>query len=330
MKQNFIMTEEEHTQFKKWVQKIGGCPEAIRNTPVGKVLEDTLDVNGKMIRPALLLACASFGPHFKENVENERLFLLGALVELTHLSSLIHDDIIDDAPLRRGRTSIQGKYGKDAAVYAGDFLISRINYWEAKEHCNEAAEILAKTVEDMCLGEIGQAMCRYHSNVTCKQYYDNIKGKTASLFQAACKIGAITAGCEEEMVHVMERFGEHLGIMFQLRDDLIDFMTNGSGDGKKTHKDFQDGIYTLPVLMAMRSSEARKELLPIMEENFKRVLNDEEIAKMEEIVIRYKGVEDTWNEILKRAAMCQDILEMLGHSETVIALKGLLALLTKI
>ena len=330
MKQNFIMTDEAKIQVEKWIRKIGGCPEDMKGTPTGKVLMDTLGASGKMIRPGLLLACASFGPRFQENIANERLFLLGALVELVHLSSLIHDDIIDDAPLRRGQASIQGKYGKDAAVYAGDFLIARINYWEAKEQCNEAAEILAKTVEEMCIGEIGQAMCRYHETVTCKQYFDNIKGKTASLFRAACKIGALTAGCSEEIIHVMERFGEHLGIMFQLRDDLIDFSTNGCKDGKKTHKDFQDGIYTLPVLMAMRTKEGREELLPVMESNFKRVLSEEEISQMEEIVIRYHGVEDTKKEIMKRAKMCEDILEMLGHNETITVLKELLALLTDI
>ena len=326
MKQNFIMTEEEKTKIQEWILRIGGCPESMKGTPTGKVLEDTVSSLGKMIRPGLLLACASFGPYSVEN--KERLYLLGALVELTHLSSLIHDDIIDDAPIRRGRSSIQGAYGKDAAVYAGDFLIARINYWEAKETCNEAAKILAATVEDMCIGEIGQAMCRYHSNVTCKQYYDNIKGKTASLFRAACKIGAMTAGCEEEMIHILERFGEHLGIMFQLRDDLIDFDTNGSSEGKKTHKDFQDGIYTLPVLMAMRFPEARKELLPIMEENYKRVLEEEELRQMEEIVNRYHGVEDTWNEILRRADMCHDILDAMKHNENVDVLKNLLHILT--
>ncbi len=328
MKPNFIMTEEEKQHIQRWIHKIGGCPENLKGTPTGQVLEDTIGSLGKMIRPALLLACASFGKDYES--EKEKLYLLGALVELTHLSSLIHDDIIDDAPLRRGLPSIQGKYGKDAAVYAGDFLIARINFWEAKEGCNEAAQILASTVEDMCVGEIGQAACRYRSDVTCKDYYTNIKGKTASLFRAACKIGALTGGCDEEMVRVFERFGEHLGIMFQLRDDLIDFSGEGCQDGKKTHKDFQDGIYTLPVLMAMRSQGGRDELLPIMKENEKRILEDCEIKKMEEIVIGYDGVKETWNEILRRAHMCKEILDALEPNESIDELYGLLSLLTKL
>ncbi|MDO4976336.1 MAG: polyprenyl synthetase family protein [Eubacteriales bacterium] len=322
------MSEEEKLKVKEWIDTIGACPESMKGSPTGQVLEDAIASLGKMIRPWLLLSCASFGPEYEQ--KKEELYFLGALVELTHLSSLIHDDIIDDAPLRRGVASIQGKYGKDAAVYAGDFLIARMNYWEAKMGCNEATQILAHAVEEMCIGEIGQAMCRYHSDVTCKKYFDNIKGKTASLFRAACKIGAMTAGCSEEMVHVFERFGEHLGIMFQLRDDLIDFSSNGEDDGKKTHKDFQDGIYTLPVLMAMRSKLGQSELLPIMEENKKRMLTDVELHKMEAIVISHGGVKDTWEEIIRRANMCYDILDSFEHNEMLQPLRDLLKLLTKL
>lgn len=328
MKQNFIMSEEEKLKTREWIDTIAGCPERMKGTSTGQVLEDSIASLGKMIRPWLLMSCASFGPLYED--KKEELHFLGALVELTHLSSLIHDDIIDDAPLRRGAASIQSKYGKDAAVYAGDFLIARMNYWEAKMGCNEASQILAHAVEEMCIGEIGQAMCRYRSDVTCKEYFENIKGKTASLFRAACKIGAITAGCSQEMVHVFERFGEHLGIMFQLRDDLIDFSSNGENDGKKTHKDFQDGIYTLPVLMAMRSKAALRELLPIMDENQHRELTSRELRKMECIVISHGGVKDTWDEIIRRANMCQDILDSFEHNDRLLPLKGLLELLTKI
>lgn len=327
MKQTFLMTDEALLQVQKWVLKIGACPDYLMGTPTGQVLSDVIGTFGKMIRPSLLLACASFGPDYED--QKEKLYLLGALTELTHLASLVHDDIIDDAPLRRGKSSIQSKYGKDAAVYAGDFLISRINYWEAKEHCNEAAEILAYTVEQMCIGEIGQGACRYRTDVTFEQYVSNIKGKTAALFKAACKIGAMTGGCSEEMIQVMERFGEHLGIMFQLRDDLIDFATDGSKEGKKTHKDFQDGIYTMPVLLAMHNPEAKAKLLPIMELNEKMVLCEDKIKTMEEIVIRYGGVNGTWNEIMDCAGQCFDILDSLEQNDVVKQLRGLLALLIK-
>ncbi|MEI3266097.1 MAG: polyprenyl synthetase family protein [Frisingicoccus sp.] len=125
-----------------------------------------------------------------------------------------------------------------------------------KEQLIDAAMILSKTVENMCIGEIGQAVCRYDVNVTVDAYLKNIKGKTASLFSTACELGAIEAGCSEDIAGKLKRFGEYLGIMFQFRDDLLDFTSSEVAEGKKTHKDFHDGIYTLPVLMALGVPEA--------------------------------------------------------------------------
>ena len=278
-------------------------------TSTGAVLDDVLGSFGKMIRPRLLLLCSAFGPSPME--KSERLCMLAAMVELTHLASLIHDDIIDEAPYRRGKPSIQGKYGKDAAVYAGDFLIERVHYWMVKEQLFDAALILSKTVEDMCIGEIGQAVCRYDVNVTADQYLNNIKGKTSSLFSTACKLGAMEAGCSSDVTEKLRCCGEYLGIMFQFRDDLLDFTSSESAEGKETHKDFRDGIYTLPVLMALETPEGKEALLPIMKENASRSLSSGEIAQMEKEVIRCGGVKRTVEEIHRYAALATEILDSL-------------------
>lgn len=110
---------------------------------VDEILDEALAGSGKMIRPQLLMLSASYGPDMDK--ELDRLKLLAALVELTHLASLIHDDIVDEAEYRRGKASIQSRFGKDAAVYAGDFLMSRIYYYQAKEGLNEGGAILSKT-----------------------------------------------------------------------------------------------------------------------------------------------------------------------------------------
>ncbi len=279
------------------------------DTPTGAVLDDVLRSSGKMIRPGLLLLCGSFGPEYKNRLE--RLYMLAAMVELTHMASLIHDDIIDEAPFRRGVPSIQGKYGKAAAVYAGDFLISRIHYWQAKEQLGDASMILSKTIETMCAGEIGQALCRYREDITVKDYLNNITGKTASLFESSCEIGALEAGCCENTVKRLKKFGEYLGILFQFRDDLLDFTSSEKIEGKRTHKDFHDGIYTMPVLMALESEEGKEVLLPIMKENADRSLTTEEIALMEKEVIRLGGVKRTIEEIHRYASLAREILNSL-------------------
>ena len=283
-------------------------------TEVGSVLDDAVSTRGKMIRPWLLLAAAEFGPAWEEACDC--LCKLAAFVELTHMSSLIHDDIVDDAPYRRGKASIQMKYGKDAAVYAGDFLMSRISYYMMKDNMNQAGIVLFKTIEAMCEGEIGQARCRYRDNVTVAEYLHNIHGKTVALFMACCRIGAMQSGCDEKMICDMESFGECLGIMFQLRDDLLDFTSDVSKLGKAAHKDFQEGIYTMPVLHAMRQPGGREALLPYMRDNLEGRLTLEQILQMEKLVSQLGGVEATWQEIGRRQKQAERIIASFPKSET--------------
>ncbi len=281
---------------------------------VGAVLDDAVSTKGKRIRPKLLLLVSEFGSERK--IAAERLHKLAAIVELTHLASLIHDDIVDEAPYRRGKPSIQSKYGKDAAVYAGDFLMSRISYYIMKENLNRAGIILSKTIEEMCVGEIGQARCRYREDVSIEDYLHNIHGKTVALFMACCRIGAMESGCNEQMVRNLELFGECLGYMFQLRDDLLDFTSDVLTIGKAAHKDFQEGIYTMPVLYALQQPGGREALLPYMRSNAQGPLSKEQLFSMESIVSSLGGVDATWKEIQKRQKQAEAAIEMLPSGKT--------------
>ena len=256
--------------LKEWIERVKYyihliADYSIKESQVGAVLDDVLNLSGKMLLSKLLLLCAFLGTNWKNN--KEKICKLAAMVELTHLASLIHDDIVDDSPYRRGKVSIQGKYGKDAAVFAGDFLIARIFYYGAVENLNEAVSILSKTVEYMCIGEIEQDLCRYQEDISENKYFENIERKTAALFQAACYIGAKESGCSEEVIQKLELFVKNLGLMFQLKDDILDFTSSSKELGKETHKDFQNGIYTFPVIMALKNPKAREVLLHIMRKN---------------------------------------------------------------
>ena len=175
-----ILLKEWIEQVKYYIHLIADY--SIKESQVGAVLDDVLNLSGKMLRSKLLLLCAFLGSNWKNN--KEKICKLAAMVELTHLASLIHDDIVDDSPsqlrlwilyspYRRGKVSVQGKYGKDAAVFAGDFLIARIFYYGAVENLNEAVSILSKTVEYMCIGEIEQDLCRYQEDISEKKYFEN-------------------------------------------------------------------------------------------------------------------------------------------------------------
>ena len=278
-------------------------------TPVGEVLDDVLGSPGKMLRPRLLLLSGSLGPAYESRFE--RLCLLAATVELTHLASLVHDDIADNAQFRRGKPSIQGKYGKCAAIYAGDLLISRIHFRLAQEKMHEAAQTLSATIERMCLGEIGQERCKYRSGVSREDYLENIGGKTASLFETACLLGAREAACTDTVCATLSALGRELGVLFQLRDDLLDFDSTQEQEGKDLHKDFRDGIYTLPVIHAMQSPEGREVLLPLMEGSREENPSEEELARMEQAVRACGGVEAAKEEIRRRGDACRALLDRL-------------------
>ena len=127
-------------------------------------------------------------------------------------------------------------------------------------------------------------MCRYKEDVTIDQYLQNIHGKTVALFRACCRIGAMESGCDERVSRMLESFGECLGYMFQMRDDLLDFVPDSSMIGKKAHQDFREGIYPLPVLLAREQPGGRRLLYPYMERSAEGTLTHADICRMEEIV----------------------------------------------
>ena len=308
------------------MEKVRYCMRQIASHPfsgteVGHVLDDALDCSGKMIRSTLLLASAGFGPD-SEN-KKDRLCMLAAMIELTHLASLIHDDIVDESDFRRGKASIQSKHHKDAAVYAGDFLITRVNYTLAREHLNESSMTLSKTIERMCMGEIGQAKCRYRTDIGVSDYLSNIRGKTAELFKAACLIGSREAGADADAIDSLKNVGENLGIMFQLRDDLLDFTSDRNEIGKASHIDFKEGIYTMPVLHALANDREHK-LLAAMQKNAEASLSESEIKETEKLVVELGGVEQTKREITNCRIRIEELLKGLPDGES----KNLLSELT--
>jgi len=289
-----LRREDPREKEKRWMASVQGylCDFAkhpFAGTPAGAVLDDAAATTGKLLRPRLVLLAGWFGPD--PEAVRERLCKLAAVVELLHTASLIHDDIVDDAPSRRGVPSLQHRYGKDAAVYAGDYLMSRVCQVVAREEMNESGAVLAKTAETMCAGEINQSLCRYRTDVTIPEYMRNIHRKTAALFMAACRVGASEGGCDQETVRRLEDFGEALGMLFQLRDDLLDLTSNAQGMGKEVQKDLRDGIYTMPLLWALEQPAGRETLLPILEQNAKRELSPEETRQVVQTVADLGGIE---------------------------------------
>lgn len=305
-----ILLKEWTEEVKRYIYLIANF--SIKESQVGAVLDDVLNISGKMIRAKILLLSAFSGTNWKNN--KERICKLAAMVELTHLASLIHDDIVDDSPYRRGKQSIQGKYGKDAAVFAGDFLIARVFYYGVVENLNEAVSILAKTVENMCIGEIEQELYHYQEDISEEKYFEIIERKTAALFQAACSIGARESVCSKELTQKLELFVRNLGLMFQIKDDILDFTSNSKDLGKETHKDFQNGIYTFPVIMALKNFKSKEVLEPIMKKNKKEKLSAEEIIQLEKYITSFGGIEASYKKIEALSKANRQLIKELGKN----------------
>lgn len=285
------ISNEQLEKVKGYIQTF--TRHSFSATTTGSVLDMATSSQGKMIRPRLVLMSAAFGPLGA----SEAAYKLAAIIEMTHLASLIHDDVVDDSPLRRGKPSVQYAYGKHAAVYAGDFLMSRISYHLMSEGLNQSGMVLSRTVEAMCAGEIGQARHRYDAEMTIDEYLRHIHGKTVALFQACCRIGAMESGCSDDMIDRLEGIGECLGYMFQLRDDLLDFLPDSSTIGKASHQDFREGIYTLPVLLTREQPGGALALQPYFEKSKAHTLTEEDIFCLEERIAAFGGMEQAWDVI---------------------------------
>ncbi len=254
----------------------------------GKILRDMKMSRGKRLRPRLLLMASRYGENYQ--TVRKRLCRLGALVELIHMASLVHDDIVDDAPLRRGLPTTQARYGKDMAVYAGDLILSRIVQSLFRDGFMKLGACFGDTVEAMCLGELGQMQCRGREDVTVSQYMRNIYGKTAALCRLACIAGAVESGCGEEVVRQLEELGVNFGYMFQIRDDLLDFVSNTVKEGKPTQADFREGIYTLPVIYALQDQKIRPGIIRLIHMAKEECFGSREEEKLKALVIEGGGI----------------------------------------
>ena len=172
---------------------------------------------------------------------------MAAIIEICHTASLVHDDIVDDADERRGQLSVQKKFGREMAVYAGDFMIF-VTLGRTELRLKPWYHDMFQKLEVMCDGELAQFDNQYNVNISEKQYIDNIIGKTSSMFGIACGAGAYEGGCNEKERKAVDAFSKYFGLLFQMRDDLMDFVCIHDVSLKTVHNDFKSGYYSLPAI----------------------------------------------------------------------------------
>ena len=206
---------------------------------------------GKMLRPALLLLTA----RACGRVTEEHL-TLAAVVEMVHMATLVHDDVLDEADLRRRCPTINRLHGNEAAVLLGDYLISHAYHLCSSLDSQFAARTIASATNTICEGELQQVHHRGDTNLTLDHYLEIISRKTAALTGACCLLGAHYAGAHPKIAADMERYGRQIGIAFQITDDVLDIVGSEQSMGKSLGRDLAEGKVTLPIIHALRHADA--------------------------------------------------------------------------
>ncbi len=221
---------------------------------------------GKRLRPALTLIAAKLCKY-----EGNRHIQLAACIELIHTATLLHDDVVDESTLRRGNATANEIWGNKSSVLVGDFLLSRAFQIMVADGSLEALKILSDASAIISQGEVLQLTTANNLSTTEQQYIDVVTAKTATLFAAACELGAVVAGRKKEE-KILREIGLFLGIAFQIMDDALDYAAEQAKLGKSVGDDFRDGKITLPVIHAYaKGTEAERKF-------WKRTLEEQEFA----------------------------------------------------
>ncbi len=210
--------------------------------PLANVFEGLIESGGKRVRPALAILATKFHP-----VDPDKMVALAVATELVHVATLIHDDLIDKSPLRRGSPTINSRWSGTATVLAGDYLLAQAADIAATLDNFRVMHIFARTLMAICDGEIRQDFGGMHWPPNREEYFRHIDSKTASLIIACTEAGAILSGAAEDEIAALKAYGQNLGRAFQIADDILDFTADAQKLGKPVGSDLRQGTLTLPV-----------------------------------------------------------------------------------
>lgn len=296
--------------------------EAVKlpNQPIHHQVLALLQSGGKLLRPGFFYLFSEFGDQHDESV----LRAGAAALELLHVATLIHDDVIDQSPLRRGVTTIHTLYGARNAIYAGDFLFT-IYFKEVLKTTHDMAELRLniQSMREILVGELEQMKLNYKRDVTESDYFREISGKTAELFWLSCRQGAVLSHSNEEVAQLAGEIGMTIGKAYQILDDILDY----DGQSKKTQKpvleDLKSGVYSLPLILAMQEENAAFKTYLAKKER----MTAADLQAVSELVNKYHGVEKARQEAQTLTQQALDLIDQLPEHPVKTDLKTLTTLL---
>lgn len=275
---------------------------------IPEIARHLIDSGGKRLRPMLTLATASLCDYGGEGHVK-----LAAAVEFMHTATLLHDDVVDDSEMRRGKLAARMLWGNEASVLVGDFLLGQAFKMMVEVGSLHALDVLSTAATVIAEGEVMQLAVAKNTATTEDEYLQVVRGKTAALFAAACEVGPIIAGKSKAEQAACRSYGNNLGIAFQLIDDALDYGGVASKLGKNTGDDFREGKITLPVVLSYRRGTELERAF------WKRTLEDghhgdAELSEAMAIVKKHRAIEDTIDRARHYGAMARDALAIFAYS----------------
>ncbi len=240
---------------------------------VGSVAQYIISAGGKRLRPALLLLCCG-----ALNYKGEQRHTMAAVVEFIHTATLLHDDVVDESMLRRGNATANAAFGNPASVLVGDFLYSRAFQMMVEAQSMRIMEVLADATNVIAEGEVMQLMNMHNAALDEAGYLQVIRSKTAKLFEASARVGAILADAAPDIETACADYGQALGTAFQVIDDVLDYAGDAAVMGKNLGDDLREGKATLPLIAAMqRGAELERQLI-------QKAIENGDVSKLDEVV----------------------------------------------
>jgi octaprenyl-diphosphate synthase len=279
------------------------------DTPlIRRVGEYVLSSGGKRVRPALLLLSAKLCKY-----DGDKGVTIGSVIEFIHTATLLHDDVVDSATLRRGLASANTLWGNEASVLIGDYLFSKSFSMMVEVGSMDILRILSGATTQITEGELMQLLCTGDIDLTEERYIEVVRAKTAILMAAACESGAVLGGVSAKEQQALSDFGMELGIAFQLMDDSLDYVATEEEFGKSIGHDLEEGKITMPLIHTLRqcTTEERELISGVVE---KEEMTTEEFRAVSALVNKYGGIEYTAKSAQRYIDSCLAHLDLFEES----------------
>lgn len=267
-----------------------------------------LEAGGKRIRPAFVLLTGQLG-----NYDIEKIKTVAVSLELIHMATLVHDDVVDESELRRGEPTIMKLYGNRIAMYTGDYILARALEEITTIDNPHIHRLLSKTLVEVCIGEIEQIRYKYVWKQNLRDYLRRIKRKTALLISSSCKLGALAGGLSLKEANYLFKYGYNIGMAFQIVDDILDITSTPETLGKPTGNDLLQGHITLPVLYAMEDERFSNQLIETFSNT--KELTPSDIEELLTLLRKTDAIEKSYELSNRYVERALDILQQFPESK---------------